>query len=126
MKKLWLVLFVGILSLLITATACEKKVTIKALEQRTYVYEDSDDIIKPNVTLKADNRFQFNFSPLSSYIGFGTYSLDGNTLVLHTDDDNYRYTFKIVEGKSTCLVFDAEDSSENIHFADFSDGSVFK
>lgn len=66
-------------------------------------------LINGTVTLYADNRIMFNYSPLSSYIPFGTYRIDSNQLVMKTDDGRFIYTFT-VDGDT--LVFDAANSSE--------------
>ena len=93
------------------------------LEPRIYTYSESDELIPPSIQLLEGDRFQFTFSALSSYIAFGSCRADGDTLVLNTDDGDFRYTFKITEDG---LVFDAANSSENIWYADFTDGALFQ
>ena len=67
------------------------------LEPRIYTYSESDELIPPSIQLLEGDRFQFTFSALSSYIAFGSCRADGDTLVLNTDDGDFRYTFKITE-----------------------------
>ena len=49
-----------------------------------------------------ENRFTFSESVLSSYLGFGSYTLKDDELILKTDDDLYTYVFK-VSGKQLIL-----------------------
>lgn len=94
--------------------------------QRVYAYRESDSVVKPSISLFEGNRFQFTFSAVSSYLGVGTYTIYDDILVLNTDDGKYRYTFRIDGENIDRLIFDAEASSENIHFGDFEDGAVFR
>ena len=95
---------------------------------RVYMYRESDSVVKPKVILSENNRFQFTFSAVSSYWGRGTYTVKGDTLVLHTDDGEYTYTFAVeTDGDGIRrLIFDAENSSEFLHFGEFGDGAVFE
>ena len=120
MKKL--LCFLLAVTLLVTLIGCTKK--DGDLELRTYSYgSKSDPTSQSSITFHEDKKFTFIFSPLSSYIGEGTYVLNGNSLLLKTDDGKYHYTFKIVDNT---LVFDAKKSSDMIWFAKFSNGSIFK
>ena len=58
----------------------------------------------------------------------GTYTVDGDTLVLHTDDGEYTYTFTVEKDEDGIrrLIFDAENSSDFLHFGEFGDGAVFE
>lgn len=117
MKKILSVLLISVLVL--SLTACSPKP-----ELRSYVYEsDENELSAPCVTLQEDNKFSFVFSLLSSYIGFGTYEIDGDTLICRTDDGDFVYVFEIGEDK---LIFDAKKSSEMTWFADIPDGAEFK
>ena len=88
----------------------------------SYVCKDSKGAMAPSVTLYEDGEFTFFFSAYSSYIGYGTYQMDGDTLTLRTDDGRFLYTFEIVEDT---LVFDEENSSEALWYSNITDGSVF-
>lgn len=126
MKKLIIVLFLVILAITAAAgqkTAQESALSDKVLECRTYTYQDSNNPVPPSISLEENHKFTFVFSAISSYLGAGTYRMDCDTLELNTDDGKYHYTFKIAEDT---LVFDAENSSEVIGFADFADGAVFQ
>lgn len=91
---------------------------------RVYRFNDSQDFVKTAVVvLNEDGTFTFNFSPISSYLGFGTYRVDDYQVILNTDDGNYTYIFNMVDDT---LVFDAHASSEQVWFSGITDGSVFK
>lgn len=93
------------------------------LPLQTYIYEKSSEVVKPSVTLDENGKFTFVFSAISSYIGRGSYEIDGNQLLLKTDDsnENYHYLFDI---ENNMLVFDADNSSSMIWFANLPDGAV--
>lgn len=121
MKRLIAVMLLIVLC--ITISACAEKSSDKGLELRKYSFQESDDIVPASVTLMEDNKFQFIFSAMSSYICMGSYSVDGDKLLLNADEGGFYYTFNIT---ADGLVFDAENSSDNLWFADFTDGSVFR
>ena len=75
------------------------------------------------VVLNKDETFTFNFSPISSYLGYGTYKIDGSRLTLNTNDGYYTYVFDMV---ANTLIFDADASSEQVWFYGITDGSVLK
>lgn len=87
----------------------------------TYCGKDSD--VTSTVVLNENGTFVFTFSETSDYLGTGKYTLKGDVLTLKTDDGKYNYTFKTDNGT---LVFDAENSSEQLWSGEFSDGSVFE
>ncbi|MBQ8624412.1 MAG: hypothetical protein IJ424_08640 [Oscillospiraceae bacterium] len=117
MRKLIAIILTAVLALALSACASSEP------KLRAYVYEtEEDELMPPTVTLLEDNRFMFVFSPISSYIGFGTYAINEDVLTLTTDDGEYVYIFEIANGK---LVFNAEDSSEMTWFAEIPDGAEF-
>ncbi|MEA5040385.1 MAG: hypothetical protein VB086_11185 [Clostridiaceae bacterium] len=95
----------------------------ESLPLRTYTFEASDDPVKPNITLAEDGKFTFVFSSLSSYIGRGSYSINGSILELQTEDGKYHYAFDIADEE---LAFNAEDSSSMTWFSNITDGDIFK
>lgn len=88
-----------------------------------YSYCGEDESFTSTVVLNENGTFEFTFSEISDYIGHGKYTIKNDVLTLKTDDGKYHYTFKMEDGT---LIFDAENSSEEIWFGDFSDGSVFE
>ena len=69
-----------------------------------------------------DGTFEFNFSPLSSYIGRGDYTIQNDKLILETSDGDFTYTFDMSDGS---LIFDGTNSSDFTWYADFTNGAVF-
>ncbi len=82
----------------------------------------ANGLINGTVTLYANNKMMFNYSLLSSYIPYGTYSVEGETLVMKTDDGRFTYTFRV--GEDT-LIFDAVNSSPLPEF-NYGNGTKFK
>lgn len=119
-------LFVSILIIAIAliSTACSKssKEAIK-LEVRAYIMNDSEEFLKPTVTLQENNKFTFVYSALSSYIPMGTYEIDNDKLILKTDNGKEKYIFKIDNGT---LIFVEKDSTKLPSYANIPDGSIFE
>ncbi|MEA4831432.1 MAG: hypothetical protein VB118_02290 [Oscillospiraceae bacterium] len=120
MKKLCFVLCLIIIQGVVLA-GCSEKTSVIPLG--VYSYQESDEPVKPNVTLREDNRFQFEFSIVSSYCAIGTYIVDGKNLILNTDDGNNKYVFEI---KDKTLIINKKESSELPSYVKIPDRSVFK
>lgn len=123
MKK-WIAMIIAS-TLILTMTACfsGKSGGLDAELLGKYDYIDEEDEMTSTVVLNEDGTFVFTFSPLSSYIGHGKYTVKDDVLTLKTDDGKYHYVFKMEDGT---LIFDAEQSSEEVWLGGFSDGSVFE
>ena len=75
------------------------------------VFNESPDAVAPTVILgRKDNRFQFYWSALSSYIAIGTYELTDDKLILTTDDD-YKNVY-VFEKTAEGYAFAAEESAK--------------
>ncbi len=97
---------------------------MQSVGTRVYEFNDSEDIMKTSgIVLNDNGTFSLTFSPISSYLGYGTYKIEDNRLILNTDDGNYTYVFDMVDDT---LVFDADASSEQLWFSNITDGSVFR
>ena len=88
-----------------------------------YVFRDSEEMMKPTVTLYDNGCFSFTFSMISSYFGFGSYEIENDRLTLRTDDGKFIYVFDMVDHK---LILDGKASSDMVWFSDIRDGSVFE
>ncbi len=88
---------------------------------KIYQYTGDEFEESATVTLYDNGDFLFNFSPISSYIGSGRYTIEDGRLTLKTSDDRFTYAFQM-EGDT--LVFDADASSDMVWFSDLEDGSV--
>ena len=110
-------------SVIMSSTVYPKGTITDEKPEYIYTYEDSSqDIFKPHFMLYKDGRFVFNFSPLSSFYAVGTYTHQGNHLILTTDDGKYTYRFIKNNGS---LIFDGEYSSEQRFYSDLVDRAVF-
>lgn len=88
-----------------------------------YSFEESEDVIKPSITLYDNRTFEFTFSVPSSYPGYGSYTIENGRLVLCTDDGKYTYAFDMI---NDAFIFDADASSEPSGYSGIYDGAVFK
>ena len=121
-KPAFWVVIVAIIASIAVAVGFLTNPKSNAESVRTYKFTESEDIIKPSITLFDNGEFKFTFSALSSYIGFGKYESDGAHLTLKTDDVEYIYVFDIV---GDTLVFDAEASSDKLWGSGLYNGAVF-
>ena len=90
---------------------------------RTYVFRDIEPLHTASISLYDSGEFWFSFSPISSYIGHGQYTISDNRLTLKTEDGSYTYVFDMVDDH---LVFDAEDSSHKAWYSGITSGAIFK
>lgn len=135
MKKILCLCLALILS--VSIIGCEQNIDDETTENTTleettasprpqlyalYVFglNELDPSDQSTVSLFEDGQFSFILSAISSYMGFGKYTIDGDTLLLEPYDGG-RYTFTIVEDG---IIFDAENSSY-IGFGQFEDGDKF-
>lgn len=106
MKKL---AFLIVWLILIFACGCSND-NFSTLEIGKYVIEHSEEVEVPYILLEENKRFVFMYSLLSSYLPEGTYSIDGNKLILTTDDETESiYVFLIKKNK---IVFVASESTD--------------
>jgi beta-lactamase regulating signal transducer with metallopeptidase domain len=89
----------------------------------SYFYEGEDITHTAMVSLYDSGEFMFSFSPLSSYIGYGTYTIEKGRLRLQTNDGHFAYIFDMTEDG---LVFDADASSKNVWYSGLTDGAILK
>ena len=88
-----------------------------------YKFEGEDLLDSASVSLNADGKFMLTFSPISSYLGIGDYTVEDGRLILPLEGMNERYVFKI---RGETLVFDGKASTEVGHQGTFTDGAVFR
>lgn len=115
MKKLVFVIAVAVICAVLFCS-CDTS-------QLSGTYTFGEGVDTSTVTLNKDGSFEFSFSPISSYLGIGKFSVKGDTLTLETDDGAYCYVFRITDEG---LVFDEDASSDMRWFGKFADGDVFK
>lgn len=91
-------------------------------ENTRYSFKDSVDPIDPTIILsQKEQRFQFTYSALSSYIAVGTYELTDSELTLKTDDGNNTYVFTIA---GNTFIFNSKKSTAIPKYKHSSDGTV--
>ena len=89
---------------------------------KTYVYEEAGFGGDFTIDLHEDGSFRYYEGGLSSYIGDGTWTLEGDTLTLTENTDAARENhFRLEDG---ALVFVAEDSG-NFTYIAVADGARF-
>lgn len=81
------------------------------LNTEAYIFYDSVDMISPSLVLNTDEKTAtFCYSGFSSYIGYCTYEITDNRLIL-TSNDDFRRTY-VFEVRENCMVFVAEESTK--------------
>lgn len=88
----------------------------------TYAREDEELAFSTSITLYDSGEFIFSFSPVSSYLGHGEYTMEHDRLTLKTEDGNYTYVFDMVDDT---LRFDADVSSDMLWYSGMADGDIF-
>ncbi|MDE6727928.1 MAG: hypothetical protein K2J80_08315 [Oscillospiraceae bacterium] len=113
-----------ILVMVLLCTGCARQAQKADIADKTYVYEKDGFGGDFTIKLNGNGTFTYYEGALSSYIGMGNWTFDGETLVL-SDNKEYGHTlenrFKIVDGD---LVFQAESSSNFTHIK-AADGEKF-
>ncbi len=90
---------------------------------QTYTFQGSGQWERASLMLEKDGTFTFSFSVISDYIGHGLYRFQGDRLTLVTGDGRYVYKFDRV---GDTLVFDGEESSEEVGYSGLYDGAVLR
>ena len=118
MKKL---LFILLLATTIIFMSCTKtEILPEDIGGKIYVYEGDGfggDFI---ISIYDDGTFSYSAGPLSSYIGLGTWMLDGNTVTI-TEHSGRTNVFAVRDGG---LVF-KKSGSDNFTYVKLDDGARF-
>ena len=115
MKKTLLIAAAILICTFILCSCVEKRLS------GTYTFGEGAN--SAEVTLYEDGSFEFMFSPISSYLGIGEFTVKNDKLTLKTSDGQYHYVFRITDNG---IVFDADASSDTLWFGTFSHGALFK
>lgn len=99
-----------IFCLLLSMSACKKEQEAVTLADGTYTMEQSgeDELFCPNVMISY-GRFSFTYDFLRSYKPIGTYTIEGDTVTMETDDKKLKFVFR-VDGDT--LIFQEKESSK--------------
>lgn len=113
-----------ILAMTLLCAGCARQAQKPDVADKTYVYEKEGFGGEFTIKLNGDGTFTYYEGFLSSYIGMGNWTSDGETIVL-SDDKEYgnarENRFKIVGGD---LVFQVGQSSNFTHIK-AADGDKF-
>ncbi len=113
------------LIILFSMTACSlvsvRKNNETDITEKTYLYEKEGFGGDFTITIQKDGHFSYYVGMLSSYIGSGSWTLDGDILTLTDDSLDFVNRFR-VEGEE--LVFISEGST-NFMYLKVSDGERF-
>lgn len=115
--KLILLLMSGIL-----CTDCSQNTDFT---EKVYLYENEGFGGDFNIRINADGTFTYYEGSLSSYLGFGTWSVSGNTLVISDNEEfcgKIRINYFRISGND--LIFN-EKNSDNFLYIEVSDGEKF-
>lgn len=118
MNKRMLLLSLILLLLINLLTGCLNQNKSDELKVEKYVLQDTELEAMSWILLEEDNKFQFNRHIALSYLPTGTYSVDGNRLTLHVDE-NESYVFIIEKDK---LIFESTNVANSL----IKEGAVFK
>ncbi len=91
---------------------------------QTYVYKGEGFGGDFTISIGDDGTFSYYEGMLSSYIGFGTWKLEGDLLILSEDEKvgyDFVHYFEVDENK---LIF-KEDVSDNFLYVKLKDGEEF-
>ncbi len=91
-----------ILLLLVLITGCSKQEKNEELKTEKYVMQSNDSEWSSWIILEENNKFIFIRHAATSYVPKGTYSINGNKLILYVSE-NESYEFTIEEDK---LIFE--------------------
>ena len=80
-----------------------------------YRPENMPDFTAPEFQLCSGDTFVMVENPLTSYHGHGSYTLEGGTLVLRTDDGRYEYTFT---ADGDAFLYDRDRSDDIEYYLD--------
>jgi len=117
-KRIFLLSLIVLLLMTSLIAGCSIQNKIEEPKIGKYVIQGVESELMAWVLLKENKEFQFNRNIYMSYLPFGTYSIDGNKLILYVNE-NESYLF-IIAGDN--LIF---ESSNGIN-AIVEKGTVFK
>ena len=96
-------------------------VTADDLADQVYIYEKEGFGSDFYIALNSDGSMRCSEGALSSYFGLGTWKLDGDTVILTTDDEKFVNRFAV---EDRTLVYQSADSTGFMYLT-VSDGEKF-
>ena len=113
-----------LLLLVLLAAGCSGQpaaVTADYLADQVYFYEKEGFGGNFAITLNSDGSMYYSVGLLSSYLGIGTWELDGDAVTLTTDDGKFVNHFTVEDG---ALVYQSAGSTGFMYLT-VSDGEKF-
>ena len=92
-----------------------------AVDVRTVYTLEADGLHGPRFQLEPDGTFFFSENPLISYMGYGSYTMTGDQIVMATEDGNFTWVFRITDG---ILLYDAKQSSPVRWYPDLKNAQI--
>lgn len=110
----------------LTLTGCASSVRANEVSGKGFVYEKGGFPDKFGIKLYNDGSFTYYAGMFSSYVGYGDWSLDGDTLILteNADPSGNSKIFRFKVGGDTLSYID--EGSDNFMHVKVSDGDKFK
>lgn len=96
-------LFGIIIIVLLSFAGCSNNEQTVELQKGKYIKKDAETLYMSSITIEEDNKFTFDRAAVLSYLPVGTYSVDGDKLILYVNEDE-SYIFKIEKDR---LVFES-------------------
>lgn len=124
MKKRFILMTAAmLLSVLLAGCAGEETPWTPTLGE--YAYADLEDVLPPSLILLEEGEFRFFYSPLSSYLPWGSYTVEEDRLICTIEGMVNDTPVYIFERSGENLVFRAGDSTPLPDYTDIPDGAVF-
>jgi len=117
-KEVSLVVLMVLILAIGVFVGCSKDNKSNELKIGRYVIQDGQPKGSSWVSIKENNKFILQRTFASSYAPVGTYTVEGNTLKLSVDEDEF-YTFRIDGNK---LIFEDKGRVDSL----IKEGSIFK
>lgn len=116
-------LYIALLAALLLLTGCSGQVRPEDIAGKTFRYEKEGFGGDFTIRLEEDGTFTYYEGSLSSYIGMGTWALEGDTLCI-TDEGAGRGWKNYFRAEKDTLTFQEEDS-ENFMYLTVAAGERF-
>lgn len=120
----WRKILLPVLSMIVLAAGCRGAAGENDIAGKTYIYEKEGFGGDFTIKIEEDGTFQYYEGPLSSYIGMGEWSLEGNILCLTDDGETINTFVNYFKFDGNALVF-IDEKSSNFMYIKVSDGERF-
>lgn len=118
--KLATVRLMLMITLSLLCTGCTNKILYELIfivTDGVYIMESVEDELDYAPSISFDTKektFEFCYDSLSSYLNYGTYSIQNDEVIAITSDGKYTYTFKIIDDDTISFVADKSDATATV------------